>query len=518
MSLLNPADRRFLQTLSDLCYTNPFLPERMELERRALGEEFDERAPVWSKDEDLTDDRHNIVQLRARTEQLAKELREQLVAGVKASEVELRLYEDLVAYVVYDRYRLRLGELVEAALEGKGKPEPARCWTEFVGDWKHFLELPDRDLPSSHDPAHWFACFFQLRRAFHNIYHSIVGTSAPAAQLRAAVWQSIFTVDMRRYRRSMYQHMGDFTTLITGPSGTGKELVARAIGLSRYIPYDVSKRQFSEDFAGSFHPLNLSALSATLIESELFGHCRGAFTGAVSDRAGWLEVCRPLGTVFLDEIGELDNAIQVKLLRVLQTRTFQRLGETTDRRFQGKIIAATNRDLGKSIRARSLREDFYYRLCSDIIVTPSLSDQLADCPDDLGRLLLFISRRIAGTEAESLAGEVEAWVDEHLGRDYPWPGNFRELEQCVRNVIVRGRYQPGVESPLEGFDDPHDELIAGLRSGSLSAEELLRRYCTLIYARTGSYEQSAERLQMDRRTVKSKVDENWLARLRSGSS
>jgi hypothetical protein len=106
----------------------------------------------------------------------------------------------------------------------------------------------------------------------------------------------------------------------------GIAAASEIIGLSRYIPFDAKTKSFTEDFAGSFVALNLSALSPTLIESELFGHRRGAYTGALEDRAGWLEVCPPLGTVFLDEIGELDAAIQVKLLRVIQTRTFQRLG------------------------------------------------------------------------------------------------------------------------------------------------------------------------------------------------
>ena len=189
------------------------------------------------------------------------------------------------------------------------------------------------------------ACFFQLRRAFFHVFFFIVGRSPAAARLRAAAWESIFTHDLRRYQRSLYRHLGDVTTLITGPSGTGKELVARAIGLSRYVPFDGQAGRFVENFHEGFHAVNLSALSPTLIESELFGHRRGAFTGAVADRVGWLESCPANGSVFLDEIGELDPAIQVKLLRVLQRRTFQRLGDTADRRFPGKILAATNRDL-----------------------------------------------------------------------------------------------------------------------------------------------------------------------------
>ena len=278
----------------------------------------------------------------------------------------------------------------------------------------------------------------------------------PAAQLRAAVWNSVFTSDFRRYLRVLFDHMGDFTTLIVGPSGTGKELVARAIGLSRYIPFDPKTHSFAEDFTGSFHPLNLSALSPTLIESELFGHKRGAFTGALQDRAGWLEVCRPLGAVFLDEVGEIDAAIQIKLLRVLQTRTFQRLGDTQDRKFTGKIIAATNRDLAQQMQRGQIREDFYYRLCSDMISTPSLAEILRQSPNELHNIILFIAQRVtagggdipvehphaSADEAEKLAQEVESFITQHLGRDYPWPGNFRELEQCVRNILIRGEYRP----------------------------------------------------------------------------
>ena len=148
----------------------------------------------------------------------------------------------------------------------------------------------------------------------------------------------------------------EHSTLITGPSGTGKELVARAIGLSRYISFDPKKMDFTTDFSQSFHPLNLSALPSELIESELFGHKKGAFTGALQDRRGWLDVCGPNGSVFLDEVGDLAPSIQVKLLRVLHSRTFQPLGDTKERRFRGKIIAATKDvffNIGHPLASRS---------------------------------------------------------------------------------------------------------------------------------------------------------------------
>ena len=219
-------------------------------------------------------------------------------------------------------------------------------------------------------------------------------------------------------------------------------------------------------------------MPSTLIESELFGHRRGAFTGALHDRRGWLEGCSSLGTVFLDEIGDLDAAIQVKLLRVLQTRTFQALGDTTERHFHGKLIAATNRDLARAMQAGHFRADFYYRLCSDVIMTPSLEEQLREAPEALHELLVFIAQRVVGDEAEALAGEVETWILQHLGRDYPWPGNIRELEQCVRNVLVRHEYRPFQTRPLS----PHEEFSRAFTTGTWTADELLRRYCTWVYA------------------------------------
>jgi hypothetical protein len=206
-----------------------------------------------------------------------------------------------------------------------------------LDEFHHLFRLPGTRLPSIHDAAHVFACLFQIRRAVWHIFDNIVGESMPIARLRAAVWQSIFTHDMRRYRRSLYNRMSDVTTLITGPSGTGKELVARAIGLSQYIAFDVQRQCFCGDMSNMFLTLNLSALSPTLIESELFGHRKGAFTGAVADRADWLEISPRNGTVFLHEIGELDAAIQVKLLCVVQSRVFQRLGIFTARSSRRRI-------------------------------------------------------------------------------------------------------------------------------------------------------------------------------------
>jgi DNA-binding NtrC family response regulator len=135
-----------------------------------------------------------------------------------------------------------------------------------------------------------------------------------------------------------------------------------------------------------------------------------------------------------------------------------------------------------------------------------LQEQLRESPEVLRELLLFIARRVAGVEAEALAEEVETWIVQHLSRDYEWAGNIRELEQCVRNVLVRKEYR----LPQVRTRSAHEEFSRAFTGGELTADELLRRYCTLVYAQTGSYEETARRLQLDRRTVKSKIDRHLL--------
>lgn len=167
------------------------------------------------------------------------------------------------------------------------------------------------------------------------------------------------------------------------------------------------------------------------------------------------------------------------------------------------MIAATNRDLRVEIRNGHFREDLYYRLCADLIRTPSLREQIDASPDVLPQLTLFMVRRVAGDEAEGCIAEVQQWMAGNLPADYAWPGNYRELEQCVRNIMIRGSYQPVME---ENAGLPEDTFSAAFRAGKLQAEEVLAYYAALVYRQTGSYEEAARRLGLDRRTVKARVE------------
>jgi transcriptional regulator with GAF, ATPase, and Fis domain len=243
-----------------------------------------------------------------------------------------------------------------------------------------------------------------------------------------------------------------------------------------------------------------------LIESELFGHRKGAFTGAINDRQGWLESCPAHGSVFLDEIGELGTSLQVKLLRVLESRQFSPVGATGSIRFSGKLLAATNRALGEEVAAGRFREDLYYRLCADLISTPSLREQIRESPGVLRELLHYMVRRNVG-EAESAKSleEVEQWIARELPPDYAWPGNYRELEQCVRNILIRQSYRP-LESNVSGTSAVDDGFYREFRAGALTADDVIAYYAALVYGQWGNYVETARRLGLDRRTVKAKVE------------
>ncbi len=496
--MFTATERALATEISALAYVNPFLAARIEHERRILGRQYIESQSYWSLLPDL-DRKSNVDLIDARCAKLVDSL---LPRIGEADAEERELYEGVVTYFLYERYREPFLELIERGTA----TQKVSFYPEFAKDVETVFPSTDNRQPST-DSSHLFACFFQVRRAFHHIFRNIVGRSLAAANLRAAVWESIFTNDIRRYRRSLFSKMTDVTTLITGPTGTGKELVARAIALSRYMPFDERRARFAGE--STIVGFNLAALSPTLIESELFGHRKGSFTGAIEDHIGFLESCGPHGTVFLDEIGEVDAAVQVKLLRVMQSRTLQRLGDTTTRRFEGKIIAATNRDLAAEIRAGRFREDFFYRLCADTITTPTLREQLAD-PGEVQHLVRFISARVAGEEeADALASQVVRALETSPGADYPWPGNFRELEQCVRSVMLRGSYRPASVAS----SDLRAHLASAVLAGDLTADDLLRKYCTLLYAKSRNYSRVAETLGVDRRTVRAKIDEELLAKL-----
>jgi DNA-binding NtrC family response regulator len=211
----------------------------------------------------------------------------------------------------------------------------------------------------------------------------------------------------------------DARVLITGPNGTGKELVAHWL------------HEKSERAKAPMVEVNCAAIPSELIESELFGHVKGSFTGAVKDRAGKFETANG-GTIFLDEIGDMSLSAQAKVLRVLQENIISRVGSDKDIKVDVRVIAATNKDLQKEISEGKFREDLYHRLAVILINVPSLNDRREDIP----LLIKFFSEQIAEEQGTAIKKFSEKAIK--LLQEYDWTGNIRELRNVVERLIILG--------------------------------------------------------------------------------
>ncbi|TAL18396.1 sigma-54-dependent Fis family transcriptional regulator [bacterium] len=348
-----------------------------------------------------------------------------------------------------------------------------------------------------------FAFFYQLRRGFYFIRNGLVGSSPAMADLRMHLWNVVFTCDIRWFEERFWERMEEFTILLVGETGTGKGAAAAAIGKSGFIPYNPSKNSFTESFASNFVSINLSQYSEGLIESELFGHKKGSFTGAIGDHEGLFSRCAPHGTIFIDEIGDIGVSIQIKLLQVLQDRVFFPVGSHSPKSFRGRVVAATNRPLQKLRREGKFREDLYYRISSDVIALPPLRERLREEPGELDLLLESILKRLSGEIAPEVRDFVKSAILRDAGESYGWPGNVRELEQAVKRIILTGRYQPQPSAEDEGGYP--GSIEAKLRGGKLTADEVVELYTAMLYERFGSYEEVARRAGIDRRTAKKHI-------------
>jgi DNA-binding NtrC family response regulator len=507
--LFDAGERVFLEAIARIARANPFLPERIEAERAALGPHFVEAGRFWHNGDELLVLRENLRRIRERLGPLLDRARDALARGVAASPGEREVYEIAAIYHLYDTFDERLDTLI-------GQPAGRVAFYEaFARAHAGYFHLPG-NAPEPPEPAHLFAVFFQIRRAFHYILGDLLGGSLPAAGLRAAVWRSIVSADVFRYQRSLYQHADEVPTLITGPTGTGKDVVAHAIAMSRYVAFDPEAQRFVAEHHRTYHPLNLSQFAPALVESELFGHVRGAFTGATVDRAGWLEAVPRGGTLFLDEIGDVAADLQVKLLRVVQNRRYSRVGSREELTFFGKLITATHKDLTAKIGDGTFREDLYYRICADRIVTPSLREQLDEAPGELRRLLrsLVARKKLTGSDVDATTDQVEAWICRKAPPGYAWSGNMRELEDCVVGVLWQDGFAFETRPAAAPLRPEISEEWRPVFEGKLRLHELMDLYVTIMVARMGTTASAAEKLGVDHRQVSRRIDRALLEKLR----
>lgn len=312
--------------------------------------------------------------------------------------------------------------------------------------------------------------------------------------------------------RELYKRIGavsttNATVLIRGASGTGKELVAKAIHFS------------SHTATQPFVAVNCTAFPSHLLESELFGHVRGAFTGAIADKVGRFQLAGH-GTLFLDEIGELPVELQAKLLRVLQERVFERVGDARPIKLGARVIAATHRDLSQMLRDGTFREDLYYRLRVVELGLPPLRERPEDIPLLVDHLLRKISR-----ETHHPVRYVSAEAMDLLKR-YPWPGNVRELENALTRAVVvsKGDVLTADTLPLELEDDESEVVATGegtLGPGGagemVTLREVERRHIARVLQYTVWHKRRAcAILEITRPTLDRKIREFGLEKRTSG--
>jgi two-component system response regulator HydG len=281
--------------------------------------------------------------------------------------------------------------------------------------------------------------------------------------------------------------VGDTTVLVTGETGTGKELAARAV-------HELSPRK-----RAPFIAVNCGALAEGVLESELFGHVRGAFTGAVRDRVGVFEAADG-GTIFLDEIGEMSVTLQQRLLRVLQEREVTRVGASRPAKVNVRVVAATNRDLAALVEQGRFREDLYYRLAMFPLALPALRDRRADIPLLVEHALSVLRARRDG--AERLACSPLAM---RLLRAYDWPGNVRHLFGVLERAAVEADYgrieAQHLPSELRPANHGSNELREQRYRGSVPADEERAAIVSALEQTGGALAQSAELLGMGRTTL-----------------
>ncbi|HEV8141844.1 MAG TPA: sigma-54 dependent transcriptional regulator [Methylomirabilota bacterium] len=275
----------------------------------------------------------------------------------------------------------------------------------------------------------------------------------------------------------------DTTVLIQGETGTGKELVARAI-------HDASARA-----GGSFVAVDCAALPETLFESELFGHERGAFTGALTTRRGLLETSAG-GTCFLDEVGELTAPLQGKLLRALQERAIRRVGGNDPIPVNVRIVAATNRNLHTLVGQGQFRDDLYYRLNVVTITVPPLRERAADIPS-LAQHFLEKFAVESGRPVKRLAPEALT-----LLVDYPWPGNVRELEHAIERAVALASSETLLAHDLPAHVRREPERAPRLPASGMTLEDLKHWYVNKVLEEAGGNKlRAADLLGIDRRTL-----------------
>ena len=470
----------FCHWITSAIFSNPFNPERIQLYSNLIGRPFKEG------------DETNLQALIEAVEGMQLSLGDSGVLDYRKFRAEdAEKIRMLVLFGCYHRMYHLMDDHIKFQLKSPGKPILFKAGDQpmaFLGQSGF----------SDEESAWYVGVFYQIRRAYYFISRNLIGSSPCMHAFKRRLWNNVFTHDIHNYETCMWDRMEEFSVLLVGETGTGKGSAASALGHSGFIPYSSSKRCFEFDFQQAFVAANLSQYSQNLLESELFGHCKGAFTGALSDYDGLFARCRAFGSVFLDEIGDVPLTAQIKLLRLLQERQYAPVGGRQTLRFRGRVIAAANPSIDKYLKNGEFRHDFYYRLCSDRIELPTLRQRISESGKELDDMVHYLIHKITGMMDQEVKSKVMEALTA-LGA-HNWPGNVRELEQAIRQILMSENYCPWKES--DSSVDKFDRFAIKMKEGGVTASELLNGYANHLYGMKSNYESVSKIMNVDRRTVK----------------
>jgi len=326
----------------------------------------------------------------------------------------------------------------------------------------------------------------------HAALSKLSGSSGPIHELRRKIWAACFGHSLR-HALDLERVIRDHDVLILGETGTGKELIAHAI----LEATPGSARGEGAPRAS----LNAAAIPDTLVESELFGHIKGAFTGATETRTGRIRSASG-GCLFLDEVGDLPLTTQVKLLRVIETNRVHPLGSDKSHEVDVRYVAATHKDLDDMVERRVFRQDLYERLAGNVIEVPPLRDR----PEDIAAIgRAFLETYLVDGIASQHADRIQRWVSGAEAKRYSWPGNVRELQNALRNLLMG--LPPGLRADTLHDAASSDETPLAIREGNATMRQVEDWYLSKVLTSCeGNLARTARNLEMDRSTVRRRVD------------
>jgi len=481
---LSDSEIDFLRLVSTAALANPFGGERDEVDRELF-------ARMSGSTELLTTKSIGTVT----QEILAK-------AGLsnfrKTSDLSPNLRQistDAALFAVFHKFMDEFDNFIQEQQKNIGKNLKLPFASDIVSEFEHY--------GFAEQTEHLVAIFFQMRRAFFFISKFVTGEANCVRELRVHLWRSLFTHDLRFYLDSMHESLENFSILLLGETGVGKSQAAAALGRCAYIPFSARTSTFSASFLDIYIPANISEYSANLLESELFGHKKGSFTGALESYDGLLGRTHINGVLFLDEIGELSLPLQVKLLRVLQERIYSPVGSHEQRRFSGRLVSATNADIFSKVKSGLFRPDLYYRLASDVIQLPPLRQRLAESENEALEIATRLLSRFVKSPDTKFVKRCLNNVLGQLPKDYNWPGNVREFEQYLRSSILHdSSWYQNARTKIQINGEQETDVMTAWNTAQWSADEMLAAYVKDTYRQLGTYEKVAQRLKLDWRTVK----------------